>query len=146
MTIPHICLASPGEPKDVVKQYAEVLSSEGRIGEVETYSSMFHGWMGARSNLQDAENAKESERGSAALPRLTIYVYRLLTWIISATSRRPASSPNTFENVSCDNQLPSAQDRQRSRASALLRSVITDEDSQGTKQLCITSCRRGKQV
>ena len=65
MTIPHICLASPGESAEVVKQYAEVLSSDGRVGEVETYHSMFHGWMGAKSNLQNPENAKEFERGYA---------------------------------------------------------------------------------
>ena len=75
MTIPHICLASPGEAAEVVKQYAHILGGEGKIGEVETYSSMFHGWMGARANLQDAENLKEFERGYTALPRL----YRLLT-------------------------------------------------------------------
>ncbi len=68
ITIPHICLASPGEAAEVVKQYADILGGEGKIGEVETYSSMFHGWMGARSNLQDAENMKEFERGYAALP------------------------------------------------------------------------------
>ncbi|KAH6871771.1 hypothetical protein B0T10DRAFT_590516 [Thelonectria olida] len=51
--VPHILLASPGEPEDVVAQYKEV----------ETYSTMFHGWMGARANLEDPANLKEYERG-----------------------------------------------------------------------------------
>jgi hypothetical protein len=63
MTIPHICLASPQEPADVVKDYETILGSEGKIGEVETYPTMFHGWMGAHANLQDPENVKEYERG-----------------------------------------------------------------------------------
>ena len=61
-TIPHICLASPGEPAEVVKQYAEVLSQNGKVGEVETYGEMFHGWMGAKSNLLDEKNRVEFER------------------------------------------------------------------------------------
>lgn len=47
----------------MVKEYAKVLDSEGKIGHVETYETMFHGWMGARANLEDAENEKEFERG-----------------------------------------------------------------------------------
>lgn len=62
-TAPHICLASPDEPPGMVAKYKEILSQPGKEGEVETYPSMFHGWMGARSNLQDEENAKEFERG-----------------------------------------------------------------------------------
>ncbi|KAH7118394.1 dienelactone hydrolase family protein [Dactylonectria macrodidyma] len=61
--VPHIMLASPGEPEDIVAQYKEVLSRPGKIGEVETYSTMFHGWMGARANLEDSVNLKEYERG-----------------------------------------------------------------------------------
>jgi hypothetical protein len=34
-------LASPGEPADVVIQYAEIFKSGDKIGEVETYHSMF---------------------------------------------------------------------------------------------------------
>lgn len=63
MTIPHICLASKDEAADVVKQYAEILSSEGYTGVVETYGTMHHGWMGARANLENEENAREFERG-----------------------------------------------------------------------------------
>lgn len=60
MTIPHICLASPDEPANDVKAYAEAL---GPDSEVDTYSTMFHGWMGARANLSDKENREEFERG-----------------------------------------------------------------------------------
>jgi dienelactone hydrolase len=63
LTIPHIVLASPGEPADVVNEYAEIFKSGDQVGEVETYHTMFHGWMGARANLQNLENAKEFERG-----------------------------------------------------------------------------------
>ncbi|KAI5458806.1 dienelactone hydrolase family protein [Mariannaea sp. PMI_226] len=60
---PHILLASPGEPEDIVAQCKEILSQPGKVGEVETYSTMFHGWMGARANLEDAANLTEYERG-----------------------------------------------------------------------------------
>ncbi|KAI0880507.1 alpha/beta-hydrolase [Annulohypoxylon maeteangense] len=63
LTAPHICLASPGEPADIVAQYKEILEKPGRVGVVETYESMFHGWMGARANLDDENNKKEFERG-----------------------------------------------------------------------------------
>ncbi len=63
LTIPHLVLASPGEPADIVKEYADIFSSGSKTGEVETYLSMFHGWMGARADLQNEENAKEYERG-----------------------------------------------------------------------------------
>jgi dienelactone hydrolase len=56
-------LASPGEPADLVAQYAEILSKPGKTGVVETYGSMFHGWMGARAKLDDEENRSEYERG-----------------------------------------------------------------------------------
>ncbi len=62
-TVPHICLASPGEPADVVAQYKEILSRPGKVGEVETYTTMFHGWMGARANLAKEDNLAEYERG-----------------------------------------------------------------------------------
>lgn len=41
-----------------------VLEKPGKTGYVETYGPpMFHGWMGARANLQDETNRKEYERG-----------------------------------------------------------------------------------
>ncbi|KAK3944674.1 dienelactone hydrolase family protein [Diplogelasinospora grovesii] len=63
LTSPHICLASPGEPADVVAQIKEVLEMKKGMGVVETYESMFHGWMGARANLEDENNRGEFERG-----------------------------------------------------------------------------------
>lgn len=64
MTIPHICLFSPqdGNP-DLMKEYTQILKAEGKSNYVEIYSSMFHGWMGARANLENEDNAKEFERG-----------------------------------------------------------------------------------
>ena len=63
IAIPHIVLASKDEDPIVVKEYAEVLAEEGKIGEVESYETMHHGWMGARANLKDEANLKEYERG-----------------------------------------------------------------------------------
>ena len=60
MKIPHICLASPDEPADVLKPYNDELPIHS---EMELYSTMFHGWMGARANLENEENAKEFNRG-----------------------------------------------------------------------------------
>lgn len=69
MTIPHICLAAPTDNKNGgIDAYKEAFSKEGRIGEVETYPTMFHGWMGGRAKLEDAENAKEFERGQVHKP------------------------------------------------------------------------------
>lgn len=65
--MPYICLASPGEPEDVVAQIKEIVSKPPRIGHVETYASMFHGWMGARARLDDETNAREYERGYKAI-------------------------------------------------------------------------------
>lgn len=44
-------------------KYKEILSQPGKQGEVETYETMFHGWMGAKADLQNDENVKEYERG-----------------------------------------------------------------------------------
>ncbi|KAL9109433.1 MAG: hypothetical protein Q9227_005941 [Pyrenula ochraceoflavens] len=63
MSIPHICLASKDEPGDVVGEYTKIISTSDKKGMVETYSSMFHGWMGGRAKLEDEQNAKEFERG-----------------------------------------------------------------------------------
>jgi len=62
ITVPHIVLASKGEPTDIVAAYKEIIESNGIGGVVETYSTMHHGWMGAKANLEDAENRKEYER------------------------------------------------------------------------------------
>jgi hypothetical protein len=49
ITIPHICLASPDEPTDILEQYFDCLKKEQ--SKLETLGTMFHGWMGARANL-----------------------------------------------------------------------------------------------
>ncbi|KAI9820583.1 MAG: hypothetical protein M1827_004952 [Pycnora praestabilis] len=61
--IPHICLFSPedGTP-EAMEEYGDVLK-QGKSNVVEMYSSMFHGWMGARAKLENEDNAKEFERG-----------------------------------------------------------------------------------
>ncbi|KAL3419454.1 AIM2 family protein C30D10.14 [Phlyctema vagabunda] len=59
LKIPHIMLASRDEDATVVEEYAKLLASEGKIGEVETYASMHHGWMGARANLKEDNELKE---------------------------------------------------------------------------------------
>jgi dienelactone hydrolase len=56
---PHICLASENESADTVKEYKEILGDDGYV---EQYD-MFHGWMGARANLEDEKNRAEFERG-----------------------------------------------------------------------------------
>ena len=63
LTIPHLILASPGEPADILNQYAEIFASGEKIGEVKTYHNMFHGWMGARADLRNPEYAKGFEQG-----------------------------------------------------------------------------------
>ena len=60
ISIPHICLVSPDEPVDILKPYEEALRANS---EFELYGTMFHGWMGARANLEDEENAREFIRG-----------------------------------------------------------------------------------
>ncbi|KAK9365642.1 dienelactone hydrolase [Lipomyces kononenkoae] len=62
-TIPHICLASRTDNPDGIKAYAEILTGEGKVGYVETYSTMYHGWMGARAVMSDPETVMEYNRG-----------------------------------------------------------------------------------
>lgn len=59
---PHLCMASKNEDKEVVAQYAKVLADHPR-SVVVTYEDMFHGWMGHRANLSDAENRAKYEEG-----------------------------------------------------------------------------------
>ncbi|KAI9039372.1 dienelactone hydrolase family protein [Aspergillus affinis] len=63
ITIPHIVLASKDEPADVVQQYTEIIGQNGTGGLVETYEKMWHGWMGARADLDGEESVKEYRRG-----------------------------------------------------------------------------------
>ncbi|KPM44950.1 hypothetical protein AK830_g1661 [Neonectria ditissima] len=61
--VPHLLLASPGESADKVAECKKILSSPGYTGEAITYHTMFHGFMGARANLEDEANRNEYERG-----------------------------------------------------------------------------------
>lgn len=63
IAIPHIVLASKDENAAVVREYEEVFSQPGKVGEIETYGTMHHGWMGGRADLKNADNLKEYERG-----------------------------------------------------------------------------------
>jgi hypothetical protein len=59
-------LASKDEDPGVVGEYAETLkegNSTGKIGYVETYPTMHHGWMGARADLKREDNLAEYKRG-----------------------------------------------------------------------------------
>ncbi|KIW26152.1 uncharacterized protein PV07_09272 [Cladophialophora immunda] len=67
LTIPHMTLASKDEPVDLVKVYADVVRSNGIGGHVETYSTMWHGWMGARADLEGLHSRAEFERGYGEL-------------------------------------------------------------------------------
>lgn len=62
MSIPHICLFAPEDgTAEIKRDYTEAIKKHG--GEAEVYDTMFHGWMGARANLQKEDNAKEFARG-----------------------------------------------------------------------------------
>ncbi|PYH81341.1 hypothetical protein BO82DRAFT_432681 [Aspergillus uvarum CBS 121591] len=63
LTIPHVVLASKDEPAEVVEAYAKTIAENGLGGHVETYSTMWHGWMGARANLDGEESLAEYKRG-----------------------------------------------------------------------------------
>lgn len=60
VTIPMAMLASKDEnPKDV-----EAFGANLKVDHyVETFSTQIHGWMAARSNLEDEDVRKEYERG-----------------------------------------------------------------------------------
>ena len=65
LTIPHIVLASKDEPADMVAAYADLLGNKPgqKEGYVETYTKMWHGWMGARADLEQEESRAEYARG-----------------------------------------------------------------------------------
>ncbi|KAF2803152.1 uncharacterized protein BDZ99DRAFT_468490 [Mytilinidion resinicola] len=65
ITIPYICLFSKDEDTDLGREYGKVLMSNPKAkGSVfETYGTMHHGWMGAKADLENEENAKEYVRG-----------------------------------------------------------------------------------
>ncbi|KAJ5152560.1 uncharacterized protein N7482_009038 [Penicillium canariense] len=63
LSIPHIVLASKDEPVDAVADYTDLLSKNDKTGLVETYSTMWHGWMGAWADLEKEESQAEYARG-----------------------------------------------------------------------------------
>lgn len=63
ITIPHIVLVSKDEPADTVATYAEAIRSNKLDSHVETYSKMWHGWMGARARLDQDEGRAGYVRG-----------------------------------------------------------------------------------
>ncbi|CDM28450.1 Dienelactone hydrolase [Penicillium roqueforti FM164] len=60
--IPHICLSSPEEQADVLKEYEQAMRANVDV-EFELYETMFHGWMGSRANMENEQNSKEFTRG-----------------------------------------------------------------------------------
>lgn len=63
LSIPHIVLASKDEPADAVAGYADFFPKNEKEGYVETYTKMWHGWMGARADLEQEESQAEYARG-----------------------------------------------------------------------------------
>jgi hypothetical protein len=64
VVIPHINMPSKGEPQDAIDAYKEVFAKDPKKDKfVEHYSTMHHGWMAAKANLDDPENEKEYIRG-----------------------------------------------------------------------------------
>ncbi|KAL4821443.1 hypothetical protein BDW67DRAFT_180143 [Aspergillus spinulosporus] len=63
LTIPHAVLASKDEPADEVAAYKRIIEDKGLGGFVETYGKMWHGWMGARADLEKEESLKNYVRG-----------------------------------------------------------------------------------
>lgn len=65
LSIPHIVLASKDEPADAVTAYTDLLAKNHgqKEAHVETYSKMWHGWMGARADLEQEESRAEYARG-----------------------------------------------------------------------------------
>lgn len=61
--IPHVVLASKEESTDVNAEYKAVFDKSTLGSYIDIYPTMHHGWMGARANLDDAENKKEYDRG-----------------------------------------------------------------------------------
>lgn len=63
ISIPHIVLASKDEPAEEVAKYTAILAQHGKEGHVETYDTMWHGWMGARADLERDDARAEYIRG-----------------------------------------------------------------------------------
>lgn len=67
LTIPHILLASKDESPDAIAGYKQIIESNGKGGYVETYHTMWHGWMGARADLRNEQSRGEFIRGYVLL-------------------------------------------------------------------------------
>ncbi|KAI9927463.1 hypothetical protein MW887_003077 [Aspergillus wentii] len=67
LTIPHIVFASKDEPAEAVQGYKDIIGKNGIGGVIETYDKMWHGWMGARANLDGEESLAEYIRGYAQI-------------------------------------------------------------------------------
>ncbi|KAL4917018.1 hypothetical protein BDW62DRAFT_184836 [Aspergillus aurantiobrunneus] len=67
LAIPHAILASKDEPMGELEAYEEVIKAKGLGGFVETYGDMWHGWMGARADLEKEASLKEYTRGYGQL-------------------------------------------------------------------------------
>ncbi|BDD64357.1 hypothetical protein MAP00_009182 [Monascus purpureus] len=67
LTIPHIVLASKDESAQTVADYKTVIASNEKGGHVETYGTMWHGWMGTRANLENEDSRNEYARGYGQL-------------------------------------------------------------------------------
>jgi dienelactone hydrolase len=64
ITIPLCMLASKDEPVDAVKEFEANLAGEKHV---EIFADQIHGWMAARSNLEDPRVKAEYERGYKTL-------------------------------------------------------------------------------
>lgn len=62
--VPLIVLASKDEPADAVKQFEETLKVPKHV---EVFSDQIHGWMAARSDLEDNRVKEEYARGYKAV-------------------------------------------------------------------------------
>ena len=60
ISIPQMVLASKDEPKDDIAAYDAALQVPKHV---ETFDDQIHGWMSARTNLEDARVRAEFERG-----------------------------------------------------------------------------------
>jgi len=67
ISIPHYCISTKDEDKGVTEEVEAVLKGKGGVvaekSKVEYWGGTFHGFMAARSNLQDKENFEYYQKG-----------------------------------------------------------------------------------
>jgi hypothetical protein len=78
--IPHICLATKTDNHPGIKTYEEVLTADGKIEYLKTYSTMYQGWIGAGSIISDLQLL-----GSIAEGRFLLF--RILDFDCAASSQ-----------------------------------------------------------